>query len=110
MKNEMNSPENQDKIECNCCHRHNVNIVKGYGMCIECLSNDESFLPKWTRGQREFTIANVNTIIGALVVFFIYKFTEDRAHTITSSVIVWFVYFTFASILIIYIYNQLKKS
>ena len=110
MKNEKNSPGNQDKVECNCCHRRSVNIVKKYGMCVECLCSEEFTLPKFTKRQREFTIANVNTVIGALVIFFIYKFTGDSANQIASSVITWFVYFTLASILMIYIYNEVKES
>ncbi|MCK5614198.1 hypothetical protein KAR91_70690 [Candidatus Pacearchaeota archaeon] len=98
------------KGEYNCCHRRSNNIVKEYGMCIECLCSEEYFLPKFTKRQRENTIANINTIIGALVIFFIYKFTGDSANQIASSVIMWFVYFTIASILMIYIYNHIKES
>ena len=110
MKNEMNSQGNQDKAECNCCHRRSVNIVKEYGMCVECLCSEEFSLPKFTKRQREFVIANVNTLLGALAIFCIYKLTGDSSNQIASSIIVWFTYFTFSSILIIYIYNQLKKN
>ena len=110
MKNEINSPGNQNKGECNCCHRRAVNIVKEYGMCVECLCSEEYFLPKFTKRQRENTISNINMVIGALVIFFIYKFAGDSANQIASSVITWFVYFTLASILMIYIYNQVKDS
>ena len=110
MKNEMNSPGNQDKVECNCCHRRSVNIVKEYGMCAECLSNEEFNWPKFTKRQREFVIANVNTLLGALAIFCIYMITGDSSNQIASLVIMWFVYFTLASILMIYIYNEAKES
>ena len=106
----MNSQGNQDKVECNCCHRRRVNIVKEYGMCAECLCGEESFLPKFTKRQREFIIVNINMLLGSLAIFFIYKFAGEFSDQIASSVIVCFVYFTFASILMIYIYNEVKES
>lgn len=109
MKNEMSSLGSQEKFECVCCHRRSANIVKEYGMCTECISGEEFSLPKFTKKQREFTIANVNTIIGALVIILIYKLTGDYANQIASSVITWFIYFTVASMILIYIYNQVKE-
>ena len=95
--------------ECNCCHRRSDKIVDGDGRCLNCINEPEIIIIKWTQGQREFTIANVNTIIGALVILFINEFTGYPANPIIQQIIMWFTYLTILSILIIYIYNWMKK-
>lgn len=96
------------KGECICCHRRSNKIIDGDGRCIYC--ENGTIILKWTQRQREFTIANVNTVIGMVIVFVIQKSTNYPVYSFVPVIIQWFVYFTLASSVLIYIYNQLKKS
>ena len=65
---------------------------------------------KFTKKQREHMWASIDILIGILITFFIYEFAGDLARKIVQSVIIWFMYFTVASALCIFIYNSLKNK
>lgn len=65
---------------------------------------------KYTKDQRDFMMANTNNIIGAGIVFFIYEFAGDLAREFVKTGLIWFIYFTTASAISIFIYNSIRKE
>jgi hypothetical protein len=110
MKHKVNFPKESLIIgTCICCRRRNDHIVIGDGRCTDCIYDGETSISKWTKGQREFTIANVNTVIGMLIIYIIHISTDYPTHPFVPTIIQWFVCFTIASIAITYIYNLIKR-
>ena len=65
---------------------------------------------KYTKDQRDFMFANVNNIIGASAVVLVQELSSYPINPIIITGLIWFIYFTVASALAIFIYNSLRKE
>ncbi|GAF87468.1 unnamed protein product [marine sediment metagenome] len=107
--NESGHSKERFRIDiCNCCRKRKSDIVIGDGRCLECINPKERIF-RWTMDQRDFMVANLNVIIGMILIVTLQRQTGYQVNPHTDAVILYWVYFSAITIAGMFIYNHLKK-